>query len=190
MNSQASADDTTYQHSDNGTPNSNDVDPQVTSKRNDKRSEEECYEDSLDCYEPAPTQWQLNTAVHFNHVAGLIKTKFFGERFTEKPTLAFRTRMDNAHRKEKDFWTKADPFIDTWILIFGQVREVFDMEAFARAHPGIDEQLAELKGLVKRRVLHEDCPVVKINQVIAESKGRRVLNIKRRATRKREGLLR
>ena len=162
-------DDTTYEsYSDHGTPNSNEVDPQVTSKRNNKRSQQECYEDSLDCYEPAPTQWQLNTTVYFNRVAVLIKTKFFGERFTDKPTLAFRTRMDNAHRKEKDFWTKADPFIDTWILIFGQVREVFDLEAFVRAHPGIDEPLAELRRLVKRRVLHEDCPVVKINQVIAE----------------------
>ena len=100
---------------------------------------------------------------HVNRVAGLIKTKFFGERFTDKPTLAFRTRMDNARRKEKNFWTKADPFIDTWILIFGQVREVFDLEAFdleafVRTHPGIDEPLAELRRLVKRRVLHEDCP--------------------------------
>ena len=191
LNSQASADDRTYEsYSDHGSPNSNEVDPQVTSKQNNKRSQQECYEDSLDCYEPAPTQWQLNTTLYFNRVAVLIKTKFFGERFTDKPTLAFRRRMDNAHRKEKDFWTKADPIIDTWMLIFGQVREVFHLETFVRAHPAIDKPLAELRRLVKRRVLHEDCPVVKINQVIAENKERRVLNIKRRTTRRREGQLR
>ena len=43
-------------YSDNGTPNSNEVDPQVTSKQNNKHSQEECYKDNLDCYESAPTQ--------------------------------------------------------------------------------------------------------------------------------------
>ena len=76
--------------------------------------------------------------------------------------------MDNDHHKEKDFWTKANPFIDTWILIFGQVRKVLDLEAFVRAHPGIDELLAKLRRLVNHRMLHEDCPIVKISQVIAK----------------------
>ena len=71
---------------------------------------------------PPPTQWQLNTDTYFSRVAGNIISHFYGNLPKGRPTLAFRQRMENASRKEKDFWTKADPDIDTWLLIFGQVR--------------------------------------------------------------------
>ena len=53
--------------------------------------------------------------------------------------------MENAPRKEKDFFTKADPYIDTWYLIRGMVRPVFDLEKFVETYPNLDSDLNELR---------------------------------------------
>ena len=96
--------------------------------------------------------------------------------------------MENASRKEKDFGTKADPDIDTWLLIFGQVREVFHLESFVKKYPNVDVLLSDLRRIVRRQVLQEDCPVVTMKRKlqsttmdVAVSR----LNDKRRRVRKK-----
>ena len=123
--------------------------------------------DSDGFYFSSPTPWQINTDMYFRRVAAYIETKFYGQEFKGRPTLAFRTRMENAPRKEKDFLTKADPYIDTWFLIMGKTREAFDLQSFVRAYPNIEGSLAELRRAVGRRVLHEDCPIVKMKESFA-----------------------
>ena len=105
--------------------------------------------------------------MYFRRVAAYIETKFYGQEFKGRPTLAFRTRMENAPRKEKDFLTKADPNIDTWFLIMGKTREAFDLQSFVRAYPNIEGARAELRRAVGRRVLHEDCQIVKMKESFA-----------------------
>ena len=52
-----------------------------------------------------PTQWKLNTYTYFSRVAGNIISHFYGNLPKGRPTLlAFCQRMENASRKEKDFW--------------------------------------------------------------------------------------
>ena len=94
--------------------------------------------------------------------------------------------MENASRKEKDFWTKADPDIDTWLLIFEQVREVFNLESFVKNYPNVDVPLSDLRRIVRRQVLHEDCPVVTIKRKLQSTTtdvGVSKLNVKRKRVR-------
>ena len=137
---------------------------------------------------PSRDKWQLNDDTYFRRCAGLIKTKFYGRKFTGKPVLAFATRMENALRKEKDFFTKADPYIDTWYLVRGMVRPVFDLEKFVEKYPNLDRDLNELRNLVRCRVFNDSCPLVKIRNSItlkrqAASVQPSPLNVKRRRTR-------
>ena len=151
--------------------------------------------DSKGFYSLSPTQWQLNTNAYFARVAGYITTQFYGHEFKGKPTLAFNARIDNAPRKERDFYTKADPNIDTWMLILAKPRNVFDLEAFVKKYPNIDGHLAELRKIVRCRVLHESCPIVNMKMQLArqsdEARKRKAtceplkLNIKRRASRRK-----
>ena len=116
--------------------------------------------DSESFYSLPPTQWQHNTNAYFTRVAGCITTQFYGHQFKGKPTLTFNARIDNAPGKERDFYTKVDPDIDTWMLILAKPGNVFDLEAFVKKFPNIDEDLAKLRKIVRCRVLHESCPVV------------------------------
>jgi hypothetical protein len=108
----------------------------------------------------------MNSDVYFCRVAGYIVTKFYGEKLKRKPTLNFRARLENAPRNKKDFWTNPDPYIDTRVLIMGEARAAFDLEAFVRTYSHTNVKIAELRKVVKRRVLHEDCPIVKIKRNI------------------------
>ena len=63
--------------------------------------------DSDGFYFLSPTPWQINTDMYFHRVAAYIETKFYEQELKGRPTLAFRTRMANAPRKEKDFLTKS-----------------------------------------------------------------------------------
>jgi hypothetical protein len=47
--------------------------------------------------------------------------------------LAFCARLDPAKRKEKDFFSKPDPYIDAWMLLTGRVRKVFDVIKFVKS---------------------------------------------------------
>jgi hypothetical protein len=63
--------------------------------------------------------------------------RFHALSFSERRDNAER-RRDNAERRrdksETDFWTKADPEIDAWMLVTGRTREVFDINAFAKMY--------------------------------------------------------
>ena len=160
-----------------------------------RSSEPNTVKDSESFYSLALTQWKLNTNAHFTRVAGCITTQFYGHQFRGKPTLAFNARIDNAPRKERDFYTKADPEIDTWMSILGKPRSVFDLEAFVKKFPNIDADVAKLRKIVRCRVLHESCPVVITKMQLArqseEARKRKSesepgkLNIKHRASRRK-----
>ena len=59
---------------------------------------------------------------------------------------SFITRREAAKKKlekrERDFWTVADPEIDAWMLVPGQTRDVFDIHGFVNRH-------AEANGALK-----------------------------------------
>ena len=142
-------------------------------------------DDSNEPYFLSPDTYHLNDDVYFRRVAGMIKTKFYGQQLKGKPVLAFAARMENAHRKERDFFTKADPYIDVWYLIRGMVRRFFDLERFVEKYPNLQQHLFELRKHDRCRVLHDSCPLTKITKSLAlkgqASKQEPVkLNIKRR----------
>ena len=122
---------------------------------------------------------------YFTRVAGNIISNFYGNLPKGRPTLAFRQKMENASRKEKDFWTKADPDIDTWLLIFGQVREIFHLESFVKKYPNVDGPLSDLRRIVRRQVLQEDCPVVTTKRKLQSTTAVTRLNVKRRRVREK-----
>ena len=125
---------------------------------------------SDDPYFLSPDSYQLNDDVYFRRVAGMIKTKFYGQELKGKPVLAFAARMENAHRKERDFFTKADPYIDVWYLIRGMVRPVFDVEKFVEKFPNLQNDLFELRKHVHCRVLYDSCPLTKIRNSLLQKR--------------------
>lgn len=75
----------------------------------------------------------------------------------------FRERMIRARRmrtaEERNFWTKADPTLDAWMLVFGQKREVFDVDALVARHPNIYNHLQRARKAANVRVMQDSCPV-------------------------------
>mgnify|MGYP002803388408 CR=1 FL=1 len=98
--------------------------------------------------------------------------------------------MENAPRKERDFFTKADPYIDVWYLIRGMVRPVFDLQKFVEKYPNLQHDLFELRKHVHCRVLYDSCPVTKMSKSLALKRQASrqepaELNIKRRRKQRR-----
>ena len=95
-------------------------------------------------YSP-PAGWILNDVTYMSKVACLIKNTF--QKDLQKGDLyTFRERRFRGklkrNKEEREFWTKADPTIDAWMLLTGRKRDVFDVSSFVQQHRDI---LPELK---------------------------------------------
>ena len=77
----------------------------------------------------------------------------------------FRERRCRANLKrnkeEREFWTKADPTIDAWMLVTGRKREVFDVSSFVQQHRDILPELKQVRNVVSVLILPSRCPVTK-----------------------------
>ena len=78
---------------------------------------------------------------------------------------AFLQQSDNAYSKRthnnRQFWIKADPDIDAWMLATGKVRDIFDLNSFVERHNNILPALQCLRQNMNVRVLESRCPVKK-----------------------------
>ena len=118
-----------------------------------------------------PSRWILNTPEYLGKVAELIKFTFrsnvnwvHARNFNEK-----RKRAEGRREwKDRQFWTKADPECDAWMLVFGHVRPCFNIEAFVKSHPVIYPFLQRLRKMVRVQVLNCSCPVAKALQQLAK----------------------
>ena len=99
-------------------------------------------------YSPA-SGWILNNKRYMEKVAVIIK---YGHNSVTKARVhSFLERLRKAELKrtkqEHDFWTKADPEIDAWMIMTGRQREVFDVSIFVKQNPEI---LPHLKSKSRR----------------------------------------
>ena len=111
-----------------------------------------------------PDTWTLNDKSYMRKVANLIKYNLnkvlergYVHAFTERVRQA--EMMKDA--KERQFWVRADPDIDAWMLATGRKRDVFDIDAFINHEPNILEHLQRLRKTLNVRVMADRCPVMK-----------------------------
>ncbi|CAB4043890.1 Hypothetical predicted protein [Paramuricea clavata] len=83
---------------------------------------------------------------------------------------SFNERRDKAKlkrtKKERDFWTIAEPKIDAWMFVTGQKRDVFNIESFVQQNREIVEGIGQVRKNVKVLILRSRCPLVKVLQEI------------------------
>ena len=106
--------------------------------------------------------WVLNNLQYLDKVANYLECNLYKD--LEKGHVhSFLQRRDNAKtkrtHKDRQFWEKADPEIDAWMLATGNVREVFDLKSFVKRHRDIFPKLQELRKTMNVLVLQSRCPV-------------------------------
>ena len=141
-------------------PNSNDEGPD---------DEEELPADDIP-YTPNDG-WVLNDVTYMKRVAAYIK---YGLAKATKAELhSFTTRRDRAQLKktetDKQFWTRADPNIDAWMLLTGRNRDVFDINSFVQLNRDIVTEVQHTRKAVNVLVLTSRCPLNKALQRIERS---------------------
>jgi hypothetical protein len=103
---------------------------------------------SLQMARSSPTTvWMLNSKRYVGKVAAIIKyghnsvTKAHVHSFLEHLRKAELKRM----KEEHDFWTKANPEIDAWMIMTGRQQEVFDVSIFVKQNPQILPDLNSIR---------------------------------------------
>jgi hypothetical protein len=118
-------------------------------------------------YSP-PAGWVLNKKTYMSKVACLIRYGFI--KMKKGELYSFNERRDKAKlkrtKKERDFWTIADPIIDAWMLVTGQKRDVFDIESFVQQNREIVEEIGQVRKNMKVLILRSRCPLLKALQKI------------------------
>jgi hypothetical protein len=109
-----------------------------------------------------PAGWVLNDDEYVDKVANYIECSLYKD--LKKGHLhSFLQRRDRAQSRQthadRQFWEKADPEIDAWMLATGRVREVFNIEHFVKRHPDIFPALQRLRKDLNVLVLQSRCPV-------------------------------
>jgi hypothetical protein len=92
--------------------------------------------------------------------------------------LAFCARLDAAKRKEKDFFSKPDPYIDAWMLLTGRVRKVFDVIKFVKVHPDVDHFIFATRKYLKCRVMYDGCPIIQAKQRVSEQEKKEAARVR------------
>lgn len=119
---------------------------------------------SLQMARSSPTTvWTLNSKRYMGKVAGIIK---YGHNSVTKAHVhSFLERLRKAELKrtkeEHEFWTKADPEIDAWMIMTGRQREVFDVSIFAKQNPEILPHLKSIRDEANVLVLRSRCPIAR-----------------------------
>lgn len=114
-------------------------------------------------YISTPSSLVLNSSLYFDKVADLLKSKFLLEDVTHIHARSFMERRRKAERRrereERRFWSDADPTIDAWMLVIGEQRHVFDVDAYVVRHPDAHKYVERVRNMVNVRVLQCSCPV-------------------------------
>jgi hypothetical protein len=106
--------------------------------------------------------WALNDEEYVDKVANYIECSLYKD--LRKGNLhSFLQRRDRAQSRQthadRQFWEKADPEIDAWMLATGRVREVFNIENFVKRHPDIFPAPQRLRKDLNVLVLQSRRPV-------------------------------
>ena len=114
-------------------------------------------------YSSTPAEgWAFNNLEYFDKVANYLECNLYKD-LKKGHVHSFLQRRDNAKtkhtHKDRQFWEKADPEIDAWMLATGNVREVFDLKSFVKRHPNIFPKFQELRKTMNVLVLESRCPV-------------------------------
>ena len=108
--------------------------------------------------------WTLNNTEYMAKVACLIKYEMCNH-VTRAEVHTFTGRRSRAEtmraRRDREFWTVADPKLDVWMLLTGKTRPVFDLSLFVRNYPDIFTELEKLRKIANVFVLPSRCPVAK-----------------------------
>ena len=104
--------------------------------------------------------------ITLRHMNYFFPFRFPTYQLPPRPTLAFCARRDSAHKKEKRFFTMADPYIDAWMLITGNNREVFEVTKLIRLYPDVEQYIVPCRRMLKCRVMSDRCPVVKAKNML------------------------
>jgi hypothetical protein len=114
-----------------------------------------------------------------NNILNLnILIRFPAEQLPQRPTLAFRARLDAAKRKEKDSFSKPDPYIDAWMLLTGRVHKVFDVIKFVKVHPVADHFIFATRKHLKCRVMYDGCPIIQAKQRVSEQEKKEAARVR------------
>ena len=109
-----------------------------------------------------PAGWVLNDEEYVDKVANYIECSLYKD-LRKGHLHSFLQRRDRAQSRQthadRQFWEKADPEIDEWMLATGRVREVFNIENFVKRHPDIFPALQRLRKDLNVLVLQSRCPV-------------------------------
>ena len=107
----------------------------------------------------------LNTSIYFDKVAEVVSRTFLLSDLTHLNVRSFIERRKKAERRreveERRFWSDADPTIDAWMLVIGEKRDVFDLDAYVVRHPDAHRYTERVRRMVKMQVLPCSCPVYK-----------------------------
>ena len=101
-----------------------------------------------------------------DHMNYLFPFRFPTYQLPPRPTLAFCARRDSASKKEKRFFTMADPYIDAWMLITGNNREVFEVTKLVRLYPDVERYIVPCRRMLKCRVMSDRCPILKAKNMV------------------------
>ena len=125
-------------------------------------------------YERVVTQspWVLNSPQYLAKVCDLIRFDYDLRNVTAVDVYSFKCRKNNAERKDKGFWQKAEPSIDAWMLILGEVREVFDLTELVSKYPDVYKYIQRIRKSVRVQVLQPSCPVFRELERIRKEKRR------------------
>ena len=110
------------------------------------------------------SQWTLNSQQYFAKVNDIVRYDFIDTKTVSRATVyTFNQRVKRAKlrkdKKDRDFWSEADPRIDAWMLVFGEKRDVFDLENFVVRYPDVLAHIQRARKMANVRVMQDACPV-------------------------------
>ena len=142
-------------------PNDNEDAPPVTDDQNEPQPGPSNVDGEYSMFRRISTPsagWVVNNREYFDRVANLIHWRMNGD-VKKAHVHTFLQRRDNAYSKrthnDRQFWIKADPDIDAWMLATGKVRDIFDLNSFVERHNNILPALQRLRQNMNVRVSSE-----------------------------------
>ena len=133
-------------------------------------SDDEQQENSLPLIIPDQSTWVLNDNWYYQKIVNLWEWNFHRTNLSRYHAISFTERRMKAERRrdktEADFWTKADPEIDAWMLVTGKTREVFDIDRFAKRHEKDYKTLLRVRAVVHVKIMKDRCPMFRAMEKI------------------------
>ncbi|CAB3992975.1 Hypothetical predicted protein [Paramuricea clavata] len=133
-------------------------------------SDDEQQENSLPLIIPDQSTWVLNDNWYYQKIVNFWEWNFHRTKLSRFHATSFTERRMKAERRrdktEADFWRKADPEIDAWMLVTGKTRDVFDIDRFAKRHEKDYKTLLRVRAVVQVKVMKDRCPMFRAMEKI------------------------